>query len=161
GVPKDEGQHVQSVYKPAKYYGGPGLFAFSNDARLDEHSELINYKNKDQLYEEWGRYWDKSKPVLIEKSPPNLIRTRFLQELFPKAYFITIIRHPIAVSYATKKWSKTSMDRLIKHWICAHTIYLEDRSNLSNEIFFSYEHMIHSPENVIRSIEKFIDIKIP
>ena len=26
-----------------------------------------------------------SKPVLVEKSPPNLIRTRFLQALYPEA----------------------------------------------------------------------------
>ena len=38
-----------------------------------------------------------SEPVLVEKSPPNLVRTRFLQALFPDARQIVVTRHPIAV----------------------------------------------------------------
>ena len=53
---------------------------------------------------------DTGKEFLLEKSPPNIIRTRFLQAMFPNSYFINIKRHPIATSLATKKWSKTSLD---------------------------------------------------
>lgn len=33
-VSEDEGQHLQSVYRPAKEHGGPGKFAFASDVQL-------------------------------------------------------------------------------------------------------------------------------
>lgn len=160
GVPEDEGQHLQSVYKPALFYGGPGRFAFNEEARLDENSNLINEKNRFKLLEEWGRHWDMSKSVLIEKSPPNLIRMRFLQELFPDAYFITIIRNPIAVSYATQKWSKTTLENLLEHWLKAYGLYENDRPFLKREMLISYEELNDNSEKVFSYIENFIGIKI-
>ena len=104
---EDEGQHVQTVYKPAYEFGGVGKFGFNINARLDENSKLINELNRKKLFNEWSRFWDLEKNILLEKSPPNIIRTRFLQKMFPNSYFINITRHPIATSIASKKWSKT------------------------------------------------------
>ena len=49
GVPEDEGQHLQSVFQPAKRYGGPGKFAFQPESALDESSPLISDANRDKL----------------------------------------------------------------------------------------------------------------
>lgn len=160
GVTKNEGQHLQTVYEPAQNFGGPGKFAFTPLARLDENSSLVNPENRHKLIKEWGQYWNNEKRILIEKSPPNLIRQRFLQALFPEAYFITIIRHPIPVSLATKKWSNTSENSLIRHWIEAHRIFQADKTAIKNELFFSYESMVRFPYETIKVIEKFLDIRI-
>lgn len=160
GIFEDEGQHLQSVFPPDMDFGGPGKFAFNEHSRLDENSSLITAENKEKLLNEWGKYWNKEKPIWIEKSPPNLIRMRFLQELFPDAYFITISRHPIAVSLATKKWSKTTIDNLIKHWITAHHIYQNDRKKINKELYFSYEEMVEFPEKVIKEVEDFLGTDI-
>lgn len=161
GAPKDEGQHLQTVYQPAIKYGGVGRFARKHKARLNEHSKLINDANRQKLLQEWGKYWDFSKPVLLEKSPPNIIRTRFLQEMFPNAYFLTIIRNPIPVSYASSKWTKCSLATLIKHWIVAHKIYREDRQYLQREMAISYEEMVKNPMGIFKAIEDFVGISIP
>jgi hypothetical protein len=160
GVWEDEGQHLQTVFNIAKKYGGPGKFAFDSDARLDESSELITTANQKKLFSEWNKYWNMERSVLVEKSPPNIIRTRFLQAMFPQSYFITILRHPIAVSYATQKWSRTSMNKLIDHWLIAHETYMEDRKFLKREMTFAYEEIVQKPEEVLRSIEAFLDIKL-
>ena len=47
--------------------------------------------------------------MLVEKSPPNLIRMRFLQALFPDAAFVVVVRHPVAVAYATAKWRQSGI----------------------------------------------------
>ena len=73
---EDEGQHVQTVYKPAYEFGGVGKFGFDIKAPLDENSELINEINRKKLFNEWSRFWDLEKNILLEKSPPNIIRTR-------------------------------------------------------------------------------------
>ncbi|MDO5979794.1 sulfotransferase family protein [Flavivirga spongiicola] len=160
GVPENEGQHLQSVFKAAHAYGGPGKFAFDKNARLTERSALITNKNKDILFREWSNYWDLTKEVLLEKSPPNIIRTRFLQEIFPNAYFITIIRNPIVVSLSTQKWSRTSIESLLEHWIKAHEIYFNDRLLLTNSMLISYEELIKNPKKVLRNINDFAGVEI-
>lgn len=160
GVPEDEGQLLQSVFEPAGTYGGPGKFAFDKRAHLDERSILVNDANRRILTKEWEKYWDPDRPIRIEKSPPNLIRTRFFQALFPEAYFITIIRHPIAVSFATQKWSRTGVDDLLRHWITAHEIYQQDRRHLQRELTFSYEEMTSNCSEILANIQDFLGIKI-
>ena len=157
---EDEGQFVQSVYLPAYKFGGVGKFGFNEESQLNETSILINEKNRQKLFKEWSRFWNTEKKYLVEKSPPNIIRTRFLQEMFPNSYFINITRHPIATSLATKKWSKTSLDSLIDHWIVCHEIYNKDKKNLIRSINFKYEDLIDNPEKILKTISNFLKIKI-
>src|SRR2546423_1736557 len=95
GVPHDEGQHLQSVYPTARSHGGPGKFAFDPAAHLIESSPLANEESALRLFGQWAQHWQADRRVLLEKSPPNLIRTRFLQQLFPGAHFIVVVRHPL------------------------------------------------------------------
>jgi hypothetical protein len=157
---EDEGQFVQSVYLPAYKFGGVGKFGFNEESQLNETSILINEKNRQKLFKEWSRFWNTEKKYLVEKSPPNIIRTRFLQEMFPNSYFINITRHPIATSLATKKWSKTSLDSLIDHWIVCHKIFNKYKKNLIRSINFKYEDLIDNPEKILKTISNFLKIKI-
>jgi hypothetical protein len=157
-APKDEGQHLQSVFPPARTYGGPGLFGFAAKAHLTEASGLATGANAGKLFLEWSRYWDLSKPYLLEKSPPNLIRTRFLQAMFPPSYFIVLMRHPIAVAYATQKWSKSSLESLVRHWITCHDIFNRDRVHLKNVFVIKYEELVSQPERTLTSICTFLGI---
>lgn len=157
---EDEGQHVQTVYKPAYEFGGVGKFGFDINARLDENSKLINEINRKKLFNEWSRFWDLEKNILLEKSPPNIIRTRFLQKMFPNSYFINITRHPIATSIASKKWSKTSLDELISHWIKCHEIFNEDKKMIRNIINIKYEDLINNNEEILAQLSKFLKLNI-
>lgn len=157
---EDEGQHVQTVYKPAYEFGGVGKFGFDINARLDENSKLINEINRKKLFNEWSRFWDLEKNILLEKSPPNIIRTRFLQRMFPNSYFINITRHPIATSIASKKWSKTSLDELISHWIKCHEIFNEDKKMIRNIINIKYEDLINNNEEILAQLSEFLKLNI-
>jgi hypothetical protein len=157
---ENEGQHLQSVFNAAIKHGGPGKFGFDKNSFLNETSELVRIENKNKLFSEWSNYWDLSKEYLIEKSPPNLIRTLFLQTMFPNSYFITIYRHPIATSLATKKWSKTSHYSLIKHWVVCHNQYLEDKRKLKNSLDINYEDLINQPVETLKIIETFLNTQI-
>jgi len=160
GVPEDEGQHLQTVFKPAKFYGGPGRFGFNKNAYLNEKSNIITDKNKEKLFNEWNKHWDLSKSVLIEKSPPNLIRTTFLQEMFDNSYFIIIKRNPIAVSLATQKWSQTSMDSLLNHYYITHSLFNKDKVKLKNVIEITYEDLIEKTDQVLLKIGVFLSLTI-
>jgi len=149
GVPRDEGQHLQSVFPPAHRYGGPGEFAFHLDAHLTENTELINLSNRDKLLREWGAYYDLEKSVWLEKSPPNLIRSRFLRQMLPNTTFVFIVRHPIAVSLATEKWTSNTIIERLLHWLTAHTIMLEDIESADDCLVFRYEDFVDDPGKVL------------
>lgn len=160
GVIQDEGQYLQSVFPVSSYtYGGPGRFAYDPAAHFTEASPLLTPENKKKLQREWNEHWDLEKPVLIEKSPPHILKSRFLNEAFPDSYFIFLIRHPIAVSIATQKWSGTSIYSLINHWLVAHEILREDIKFLRNCAVIPYERLVADPEPAIRTLENALSLK--
>ncbi len=164
GVPEDEGQHLQSLYPPAYAHGGPGRFAFAPEAHLDEASALATPDARARLWREWSPHWDLSKRLLIEKSPPNLIRSRFLQALFPQAKFVFIVRHPLAVARATRKWTDQSLAELVDHWTAAHNILLADLPLLRAAIWIRFEDLIAAPEATLQGVWRFAklsDASIP
>lgn len=158
GVDEDEGQFLQTVFPLAKEYGGPGQFGFNPHMHLKEDSPLLTEANKQKLFSEWSRFWDLSKPVLIEKSPPNLLRTRFLQACFPQAYFVVITRHPVASAYATQKWSKTPIKSLLEHWTVCHNIFLEDKKYINHCLALKYEDFVQNPEKALNRIYTFVGL---
>lgn len=159
GFPKDEGQFLQSVFPIAKEFGGPGRFGFRKEMHLTEHSPLLTHDNKKKIFNEWSTYWDTKKQILLEKSPPNILKTRFLQALFPNTYFIVITRHPIATSLATQKWSKTGIKSLLKHWISCHHIFLQDKKYIKNLYMMKYENFVKKPDIFLETIYNFLGIQ--
>jgi hypothetical protein len=158
GFPQDEGQLIQSVYPPAWVHGGPGKFAFHSEAHITERSELVSEASRDRLLREWGAYYEMDRRILLEKSPPNIIRSRFLQALFPGARFVFIVRHPVPVAYATLKWAKTSIAELILHWGAAHRILIEDLDRLERAMVMRYEDFVSNPARYINQIHRFVEL---
>jgi hypothetical protein len=186
--PKDEGQHLQDVYEPAASYGGPGTFGFDPDSYLDESSPLANRENAQELFSEWSEHWNLNKPVLVEKSPPNLVRGRFLQALFPGSRLIVIVRHPVAVSYATRKWTdvfihlheraSTVITRkilgkirangpwlrfpiwlLIQHWVVCHEKLKKDENKIEKLLVLRYENLTERPSSTLEKVWSFLGLE--
>lgn len=165
GSPHDEGQHLQDVYPTARAHGGPGRFAFDPVAHLTEASDLVGPEAAERLFEQWSRHWDTSRPVLIEKSPPNLVRTRFLQALFPSARFLVIVRHPITTALATTKLATTrlmrrtfrtaDLGRTLEHWFVAHRIFLHDLPLVRNVQVVRWEDLRDAPDQTFGRIAEF------
>jgi Sulfotransferase family len=156
GAPEDEGQHLQTVFPAASAFGGPGRFGFDERSFMDEKHPLASPSNARGLFEQWRAYWDFSRDYLIEKSPPNLVRTRFLQAMFPPSMFIMILRHPVTVSYATQKWSGTSIPSLIEHWLLCHERFLADLPYLNKCFVFRYEDFVARPQELMDDVYRFV-----
>jgi len=163
--PEDEGMHLQTVFKPSGAYGGAGRFGLNPNAHLTEKSELVTSANCNKLFTEWAPYWDLEKPFLLEKSPPNIIRTRFLQSMFPNVYFIVLTRHPIAVTYATRAWYRhfrifwRRFDLILKHWVTCHEILREDAQFVKKILVIKYEDFVEDPVHNMRTITDFLEIE--
>jgi Sulfotransferase family len=156
GILLDEGQYLQDVYPADTTYGGVGRFGFSSHSHLTERSLLLTPRNIARLRKSWENHWDGSKSIRVEKTPSNLLKTRFLQAAFPNTYFIVIKRHPVAVSLATQKWSRTPLHDLFKHWLYCHQIFDEDKKSLEHLYELSYEDYIENPGKYLKEIAEFI-----
>ena len=157
-VPENEGQHIQSVYDPAYRHDGPGKFGFDKEYHYTEKSYLLTQNNNNKIINEWSKYWDLNKSILIEKSPPNIIHTRYLQEIVYNSYFIIIIRHPFAVAMATKKWNNQSLDKHMHHWLYVHEILYNDLKKIKKYLILKYEELnLDTFEN---KINKFLEEKL-
>ncbi len=165
GVPEDEGMHLQSIYKPSGDYGGAGKFAFQPESHLTETSPSISAESKLRLFAEWSRHWNLDRPYLLEKSPPNLTKTRFLQKMFKQTFFIVFLRHPIAVSYATRRWYKhygiywRKLSTTLEHWLIAHELFEKDRPFLGNVFITRYEDFVSQPNESLEKIYRFLNLQ--
>lgn len=158
-VIEDEGQFLQTVFPIDNVFGGPGRFAYDPRAHLTEQDVGSNRKEyASSLLNSWTPYWEADSTIRIEKTPANLIKSRFLQTIFPDAKFIFITRHPVPVALATRKWAKTSLFALVRHWLRAHEIMRSDMQHLNSCITVSYEQLVSEPQVVLSAIIKYLEL---
>ena len=164
---ENEGQHVQRVFPPDDALGGPGFFAFNPLAHLTE--DAAQPEHAAQLEGEWGLHWQSDARCVLEKSPSSILRTRYLQALFPDAYFLVILRHPICTAYATHAWGlqhggKNSLASdavvgFVEHWLAAHEILQADLEHLRQVRVVHLEQLTESPQAVVDTI--CADLNLP
>jgi len=136
-----EGKFLQNVY-PYRYalrdWGAGGdeavrRLASDADAAADESSAR-------RLWAQWRLFWNVSRPVLVEKTPENVLMAPFLQATFrpdrlfffddddessssvvfafPAVAFVFVLRHPLAWSLSIEKW-------LVNKWNRRKTAHLQ------------------------------------
>jgi hypothetical protein len=103
--------------------------------------------------------------VLVEKSPPNLIRTRFLQALFPGSRMIALVRHPVAVAGATREFGRSrrlrrrmSYTSLIEHWLHCHELLLADAARVEHLHLMRYEEFVAAPDERLGEVFRFVGV---
>jgi len=158
GVPADEGQHLQDVYAAAQAFGGPGRFAVNVDSHMDEQGVDAPAVVGRKLFGQWSPHWDLSRPVLAEKSPPNLVRTRFLEALFPGSRFVMVQRHPVAVALLTSDTPVVDMDAFLENWFAAWERFEADRPELDHAFVVGYETLVSDPAAVIGPLGQFLSL---
>ncbi len=152
GVPEDEGQHLQTVMPTAAALGGPGRFGLHGQGPLDETDPRATPATARRLLVSWRPHWNRERPVWMEKSPPNLIRGRFLQALFPRARFLMIARHPVAVAYGTRGLRGPSLAALLEHWGVCHGRMLSDLRQLRQARVVRFEELLADPDAVLGGV---------
>jgi hypothetical protein len=107
-----------------------------------------------RLFAAWKPFWNVTKLVLVEKSPSNIIKTRFFDKVFTKdrTQFIMLVRHPLAaVSYQLKDddpkgdiKGKNCFASHIKHWATMYRLFLDDLAVLGPGcvMLIQYEHLL-------------------
>ena len=112
---------------------------------------------------EWHKEWNLSKKILLEKSPPNLIRAFDVQSNFDKSYFIVMIRNPYAYCEGAKRRRNRSVpfQVIVRRWVYFAKFQIKNIEYLnSNKIFFKYEDLTGNIDAIKEKILHFLpDLK--
>eukprot|EP00310_Coccolithus_braarudii_P022567 CAMPEP_0183338706 /NCGR_PEP_ID=MMETSP0164_2-20130417/5901_1 /TAXON_ID=221442 /ORGANISM="Coccolithus pelagicus ssp braarudi, Strain PLY182g" /LENGTH=414 /DNA_ID=CAMNT_0025508593 /DNA_START=73 /DNA_END=1317 /DNA_ORIENTATION=- len=143
---------------------GLGRYALSPYAHQTENSPLNREDVRTLLVSEWGRYWDLERPVLLEKTPTNMVSARLLQALFaPSASFLFISRHPLAVELAERRMSRCRRtDRFglgSLNWVAAHSILQADLPSLASARVIRYEDLVRSPWSCMSKVADWLGLE--
>lgn len=106
------------------------------------------------IKKEWLKYWDLTKPVLLEKSPPNIYRVASIKRHFNPVQFIILYRNPYAHAesmMSRKKYSAQKSAELILKFLRVQKANIQ---NNQDAIVFSYEFLTEKPEEAVKLINK-------
>ncbi len=128
-----EGQTLPTVRK----------LMFDHDERWNEQLTL----DWAYIQAEWRKYWDVTRPVLLEKSPPNLIRAKSIITHFQPSYFIILIRNPYAICDGFLNRKKNPWEAEVAAKFVIHQLKLQRKNaeQLSNRLILSYEFLTTKP----------------
>jgi hypothetical protein len=158
GYPMDEGQFVQDVY-PVAPAERPGYYAFDEQAHLTEESPLVSVSSAARLLGQWQQFWDVTAKVRLEKSPPNMLRSRFLGALFPTSFQVFVLRDPLVVALASQKWTHLSLTAGVHHTLESYRILFEDLRHLpTGWMAVRYESFVRDPRPVLDAIFGAVDL---
>jgi hypothetical protein len=118
-----------------------------------------------RVMKEWGMRLDLSRDVLLEKSPPNSVRTRWLQRHFAPAYFVVIVRNGYAVAEGiTRKADPRHLrdswpiEQSAWQWRRSYEVLEEDQPNLEHVMWLSYESLTADPVTELNRITEFVGV---
>jgi len=105
---------------------------------------------------------------LVEKSPPNTIRTRYLQAVFPDATFVGIVRAPLPVVEGICRTNERlgsyglgSVALAADHWASANGRLLEDSAHLRRLLLLRYDDLVNDPAATLAHAFEFIGVAPP
>ena len=108
-----------------------------------------------KIKEVWDRYWDQDKPLLLEKSPPHIIRTSEIVEHFSPIYFLLMIRNPYAHCEGLIRRNRNAK-KAAEFTVRCMRQQAENADTLNNTLCFTYEELVKNPEFISRKIRSFL-----
>jgi hypothetical protein len=110
----------------------------------------------EQIKTVWESYWDRSKPYLIEKSPPHLIRTKAILGHFSPVAFVIMVRNPYAHIEGLLRRNKYSPRDAAEFSIRCLKQQAENVEILENAICLTYEELAGNPKEASEKIQAFL-----
>ncbi|MGC9385043.1 MAG: hypothetical protein ACP5D6_10625 [Kosmotogaceae bacterium] len=109
-----------------------------------------------KIKEVWDGYWDHNKLLLLEKSPPNLIRAKEIEQHFNPVYFLLMVRNPYAHCEGLIRHNKQNAKEAAEFTVRCLKQQAENAVNLKEALCFTYENLVGDPGSISRKIKSFI-----
>jgi hypothetical protein len=158
-----EGQFLTDQFYSDYQLGLPRMWTMREDLfRLTEEDPG---PDPVRLAKEWTMRLDRSRPVFLEKSPPNAARMRWLQAHFPAAHFICIVRNGYAVAEGIRRKAEPfhmrngwPLSLCARQWNRSNEIMVEDAGRLDRSLWITYEALAARPADVLGEVFGFLDL---
>lgn len=174
--PEGEGQDLVELPGRLRHFLGPRtsrMFAhpfFGGAYRLKEHD--YSRREAARIVDIFREHCGQGKR-LVEKSPANSMRTRFLQALYPDATFVVIVRNPYAVAegIVRKRFFdpdrqhlaglKTNIGDAALQWYSANMTLAADTKFLRRSITIRYEELVNDTESCLSRVWNSCGLEAP
>ena len=93
----------------------------------------------------WLSYWDTSKPILLEKSPPHLIRARQIANHFQPVSFIVMARNPYALCEGLIRRNQWTAREAAEHALRCLLAQQENLQQFPDSLKITYESLTRNP----------------
>jgi hypothetical protein len=110
---------------------------------------------------DWAYYFPARSGIAVEKSTPNTIRSRWLQQNFPPARFVGITRHPYAVCEGIRRRTGMDLADAAAQWATANELMLADSERLDHFLLVTYEEMTERPAELLARLQEFLGLETP
>lgn len=153
---------------------GLGKYALAKEdqVHLTESDARVTQQNMAKLLNRYSHYWNTSKSVLVEKSPPNAVMSRFLQAIYNEGRgdedglqikFLFMTRHPIANALAHQSVLRETYDVpfsiLMDNYIQVHRYLKDDMFHLKNDpMLVKLEHFASNPTSQLEKIYQWLGV---
>ena len=155
----DEGQALTRVFARGNQYGVARFWTQRLDVyRLTDEDDPAPARRA--MYD-WLYYFEPRPGILVEKSPPNAIRGRWLQHNFRPGRFIAVIRHPYAVCEGIRRRSGLPIEDAARHWLVGNELLLDDVDHLDRALTIRYEDFCERPREQLELMQKFLELPEP
>ena len=158
-----EGHFITDQFVKDYEVGLPRMWVDRED--LFRLTEDDNGPDPVRVKKEWCMRLDLNKPVLLEKSPSNTAKTRWLQRHFENAHFIGIVRNGYAVAEGISRKAEPHhlaegwpIEKSAWQWRRSNEILQQDAKHLEKFLHVTYEDLVSDTNKTLSQITRFIDI---
>jgi hypothetical protein len=114
-----------------------------------------------QAKRDWATLYPNRPGILLEKSPPNAVRSRWLQRNFTPSRFLAIVRNPYAVCEGIRRRKAYSIEQAAAHWTTANLCLLDDFEHLEQKFMIRYETLTEQPQRTFAEVADFLGLQTP
>lgn len=129
--------------------------------KLDKAFKLINKKDRwnpdydydwETLKRIWMEEWDTSKYYLLEKSPPNIVRTVAIERHFSPVDFIILIRNPLSICESLHHRNNMPYEEAALQVQEYFEYQYHNKLRYENALVVHYEKLCDDPEGMVGKI---------
>lgn len=108
------------------------------------------------IKKEWRKYWDVTKPLLLEKSPANIVRAKEIELEFTPSKFIVMVRNPYAHVEGIMRRNNSKAKGAATFAMKCLYYQKNNLENLRNTLLFTYEDFCDNTVDIKKKIINFL-----